>query len=367
MRPSNRPPVPWPGAPRRLSPRTRNARGSRASPHRDHRRRPVPCVRAGHGGASAAAARRSRLPRWRVSLIGPYTVGYVANAAIATELAEIGVILLMFGVGIHFSIRDLLAVRAGGRPGRPRPDPGRDHRRAPRSGIAPGLGARRWRGARSVDLGGQHGRPAAGAHRARRAGLRPGPRRRRLAHRRGPVHGRGAGAAAEHRAAARRHRYRTASLVRARSGTWPWRSLARRGLRGHHAGRWARASCRASSTSLRANARGSCSCWRSWRSPWASRTLGYQVFGVSLALGGFLAGAVVSESDLSHQAAADAQPLRDTFSVLFFVSVGMLVDPAWIIANPAAGAAGHGGRHRRQVRSRPTASWSSWDIPSASA
>jgi CPA2 family monovalent cation:H+ antiporter-2 len=62
--------------------------------------------------------------------------------------------------------------------------------------------------------------------------------------------------------------------------------------------------------------------------------LGYLVFGVSLALGGFLAGAVVSDSDLSHQAAAEAYPLRDAFTVLFFVSVGMLVDPAWIIANP---------------------------------
>jgi CPA2 family monovalent cation:H+ antiporter-2 len=61
---------------------------------------------------------------------------------------------------------------------------------------------------------------------------------------------------------------------------------------------------------------------------------GYQVFGVSLALGGFLAGAVVNRSDLSHQASADALPLQDAFSVLFFVSVGMLVDPGWIIAHP---------------------------------
>ena len=58
------------------------------------------------------------------------------------------------------------------------------------------------------------------------------------------------------------------------------------------------------------------------------------VFGVSLALGAFLAGAVIGESDVSHQAAADALPLRDAFAVLFFVSVGMLVDPAFIAANP---------------------------------
>ena len=58
------------------------------------------------------------------------------------------------------------------------------------------------------------------------------------------------------------------------------------------------------------------------------------VFGVSLALGAFLAGLVVSESDMSHQAAADALPLRDAFAVLFFVSVGMLLDPMFLLANP---------------------------------
>jgi CPA2 family monovalent cation:H+ antiporter-2 len=62
--------------------------------------------------------------------------------------------------------------------------------------------------------------------------------------------------------------------------------------------------------------------------------LSFAVFGVSVALGAFLAGVVVSESDMSHQAAADALPLRDAFAVLFFVSVGMLVDPAYLIANP---------------------------------
>jgi monovalent cation:H+ antiporter-2, CPA2 family len=55
------------------------------------------------------------------------------------------------------------------------------------------------------------------------------------------------------------------------------------------------------------------------------------LFGVSLALGAFLAGMVISESDLSHQAAADALPLRDAFAVLFFVSVGMLFHPEFVI------------------------------------
>ena len=50
-------------------------------------------------------------------LAGPFTPGYVADQHLATELAEIGVILLMFGVGLHFSLKDLLAVRTIAVPG----------------------------------------------------------------------------------------------------------------------------------------------------------------------------------------------------------------------------------------------------------
>src|SRR5712691_11742903 len=55
------------------------------------------------------------------------------------------------------------------------------------------------------------------------------------------------------------------------------------------------------------------------------------VFGVSLALGAFLAGIVVSESALSHQVGAEMVPFRETFAVLFFVSVGMLVNPLYVL------------------------------------
>lgn len=58
------------------------------------------------------------------------------------------------------------------------------------------------------------------------------------------------------------------------------------------------------------------------------------LFGVSFALGAFVAGVVISESDLSYRAAADALPLQDAFAVLFFVSVGMLIDPSVIIEQP---------------------------------
>src|SRR5262252_8551154 len=44
-------------------------------------------------------------------IVGPYTPGFVADRALANEFAEIGVILLMFGVGLHFHVKDLLAVR----------------------------------------------------------------------------------------------------------------------------------------------------------------------------------------------------------------------------------------------------------------
>jgi monovalent cation:H+ antiporter-2, CPA2 family len=57
-------------------------------------------------------------------------------------------------------------------------------------------------------------------------------------------------------------------------------------------------------------------------------------FGVSMALGAFLAGMVVGQTEVSHQAAADALPMRDAFAVLFFVSVGMLFDPHAILEEP---------------------------------
>jgi CPA2 family monovalent cation:H+ antiporter-2 len=59
-----------------------------------------------------------------------------------------------------------------------------------------------------------------------------------------------------------------------------------------------------------------------------------RIFGVSFALGAFFAGVVINESDLSHRAATDLQPLQDAFAVLFFVAVGMLFDPAILLRQP---------------------------------
>lgn len=60
-----------------------------------------------------------------------------------------------------------------------------------------------------------------------------------------------------------------------------------------------------------------------------------QLFGVSMALGAFLAGMVVGRSEFSLRAASEALPMRDAFAVLFFVSVGMLLDPMHLLREPA--------------------------------
>lgn len=61
-----------------------------------------------------------------------------------------------------------------------------------------------------------------------------------------------------------------------------------------------------------------------------------ELFGVSFALGAFFAGVVLSESDFGHRAAANSLPLQDAFAVLFFVSVGMLFDPSILVREPLA-------------------------------
>lgn len=63
--------------------------------------------------------------------------------------------------------------------------------------------------------------------------------------------------------------------------------------------------------------------------------IGYtaHLLGLSLAFGAFLAGLVLAESDYAHQALSDVSPLRDLFTLVFFASVGMLIDPSWLLTN----------------------------------
>ena len=65
-------------------------------------------------GALANKLRLSPLVGYLVAgiCVGPFTPGFVADQALANQLAEIGVMLLMFGVGLHFSLKDLMAVKA---------------------------------------------------------------------------------------------------------------------------------------------------------------------------------------------------------------------------------------------------------------
>jgi CPA2 family monovalent cation:H+ antiporter-2 len=264
-------------------------------------------------------------------VIGPFTPGLVADPTVATELAEIGVILLMFGVGIHFSIHDLLAVRSIAIPGALIQTVvsaalgillGSALGWGPGGGLVLGIALSiastvvllRTLGDRQ-ELDTPEGEIAVGwlivedllavlvlvllpsiapilTGSADLATAGPGLL--------------GGVAVALGKAA-----IFALLMIVAGARLVPWLMLvvAREGSR------------ELFSLAVLAIALG-------------IAFVSSSVFGVSFALGAFLAGVVVSESDMSHQAAADALPLRDAFAVLFFVSVGMLLDPAYLAANP---------------------------------
>ena len=287
-------------------------------------------------GLSAAfiagfAARRLRLPSIVGYLLagvalGPFTPGLFADQEVATQLAEIGVILLMFGVGIHFSFRDLLAVRGIAVPGAILQ---MSVVTALGIGLAEILG---WGLAAGVVLG------LSLSISSTIVLLRALTLRNAL----GTVHGRAAigwlivqdiltvlvlvllpsfamivdGASGEVGLAVLlplgEALIKVAALgvivlvVGMRVVPWVLLQVAREG------------SQEMFTLAVLAMAIGLA---------FASSV----VFGVSLALGAFLAGAIISETDLAHKAANDALPLRDAFAVLFFVSVGMLLDPGYLL------------------------------------
>jgi CPA2 family monovalent cation:H+ antiporter-2 len=263
--------------------------------------------------------------------IGPFTPGLFADVEIATELAELGVILLMFGVGIQFSFRDLLAVRSIAIPGAIIQTI---------FGVALGL----WLGwALGWGLGGGLVLGLALSIASTVVLLRTLTDRNELDTTQGHIAvgwlivedllavlvlvllpaaasllgGSDQAAAAggdpllDIAAAIGKAALFAVLMVVAGARIVPWLMLvvARQGSR------------ELFSLAVLAIALG-------------LAFVSSSVFGVSLALGAFLAGAVVGQSDMSHQAAAEALPLRDAFAVLFFVSVGMLLDPAYLVANP---------------------------------
>jgi CPA2 family monovalent cation:H+ antiporter-2 len=264
-------------------------------------------------------------------VIGPFTPGLLADTDIALELAELGVILLMFGVGIHFSIRDLLAVRSIAVPGA-----------IIQMAVSGLFGV--WLGsALGWGVGGGLVLGLALSIASTVVLLRALTDRNELETPQGRIAVgwlivedllavlvlvllptvapllAGSGGADQSAAdalapialAVVKAAVFAVVMVVAGARIVPWLLLvvAREGSR------------ELFTLAVLAIALG-------------IAFIASTVFGVSFALGAFLAGLVVGESDMSHQAAADALPLRDAFAVLFFVSVGMLLDPAYVLANP---------------------------------
>ncbi|GJE76914.1 YbaL family putative K(+) efflux transporter [Methylorubrum suomiense] len=295
------------------------------------------------------AAQRLRLPPLVGYLvagiaIGPFTPGFVGDAALAAQLAELGVILLMFGVGLHFSVKDLMAVRTIALPGAVVQIAAAT---AMGAGLAAafgwGLGAGIVFGlalsvaSTVVLLRALEGRGLLDSDKGRIAVgwlivedlamvlalvLLPA-----LAPSLGGELPQGGDHAAGHAVAqggaSAYGLWTTLGLTLAKVGVFMAVMLiGGRRFVPYLLGLAARTGSRELFTlAVLASAVGIA---------FASSEL----FGVSFALGAFFAGMVLAESDLSHQAAADSLPLQDAFAVLFFVSVGMLFDPGILIREP---------------------------------
>jgi Kef-type K+ transport system, predicted NAD-binding component len=275
-------------------------------------------------------------------LVGPYTPGFVADQALGTELAELGVILLMFGVGLHFSLKDLLSVRALAIPGA-----------VAQIGVATLLGAGLglllgWDTGASLLFG------LALSVASTVVLLKALQDRRLLESERGRI---AVGWLIVEDLAmvlALVLIPAIASLGGVTEGVHdPFVSFVTR-LLGVEIGLWGILGLtvlkiaafvgfmlvvgrRIIPWALHATAHtGSRELFRLAVLAIAlGVALGSAVlFGVSLALGAFFAGMILSESELSHRAANETLPLRDAFAVLFFVSVGMLFDPAILVEQP---------------------------------
>ncbi len=270
-------------------------------------------------------------------LIGPFTPGFVADTQIAAELAEIGVMLLMFGVGLHFSLNDLLEVRKIALPGA-----------VLQIAVATALGggvAWYW----GWGLGGAlvfglalsvastvvllRALEASGALESMNGRIAVGwlivedlamvlvlvllpP----LA---GVLGGAAEGAGTANPAAAGSRLWPTLGLTLVKVAAFIALMLVV-GRRVFPALLWqvAKVGSRELFTLCVVA---------------AAVSIAYgatALFGVSFALGAFFAGMVMRESPFSHRAAEESLPLREAFAVLFFVSVGMLFDPMVLLQRP---------------------------------
>ncbi|HYM02666.1 MAG TPA: YbaL family putative K(+) efflux transporter, partial [Stellaceae bacterium] len=264
-------------------------------------------------------------------VVGPFTPGFVADRYMAGDLAEIGVILLMFGVGLHFSLKDLLSVRAIAVPGA-----------LVQIALATMLGmALAW--ALGWPLGAQLVFGLALSVASTVVLLRALQERRLLETEEGrvavgwlivedlamvltlvllpPAVGLLGGADAA--GASMPEIARAVAITLAKVAAFValmllvGRQVVPRIL--HYV-------AHTGSREL-------------FRLAVLALALGVaygaaEFFGVSFALGAFFAGMVLAESELSHRAAEESLPLRDAFAVLFFVSVGMLFDPLILVRHP---------------------------------
>jgi monovalent cation:H+ antiporter-2, CPA2 family len=266
-------------------------------------------------------------------LVGPFTPGYVADQELAPQLAEIGVILLMFGVGLHFSLKDLMAVRSIA-------IPGAVVQIAAATVMGLGLAAvLGW----SVGAGLVFGLALSVASTV--VLLRALQERRLIETGRGKI-------AVGWLIVEDLAMVLALVLLPALSGVLGGEAPAHQGS-GGVLGAFAVTIGKVVAfvaVMLIVGRR---------LIPWILHRIAHTgsrelfrlavlaialgvafgsaaLFGVSFALGAFFAGMIMAESELSQQAANETLPLRDAFAVLFFVSIGMLFDPMVLLREPLA-------------------------------
>jgi CPA2 family monovalent cation:H+ antiporter-2 len=274
-------------------------------------------------------------------LVGPHTPGFVADQGLAPELAEIGVILLMFGVGLHFSLKDLLSVRGIAVPGA-----------IVQIGFATILG---W------GLGALMGWPTGGSlvfglalSVASTVVLLKALQERRLVEtERGKI-AVGWLIVEDLAMVLALVLIPAAASIGSDHGPVEPLSAAVNRLLGLDMGIGGIIAMTLIKVALFV---GVMLIFGRRVIPWTMHRIAHtgsrelfrlgvlaialgvafgasKLFGVSLALGAFFAGMVLAESELSHRAAQESLPLRDAFAVLFFVSVGMLFDPHILVDKP---------------------------------
>lgn len=261
--------------------------------------------------------------------VGPFTPGYVADQPLANQLAEIGVILLMFGVGLHFSLKDLMAVRKIAIPG----------------AVAQILAATLMGTGMATLLGWPIGGGIVFGLALSVAStvvlLRALQERRLIETERGRI---AVGWLIVEDLAMVLALVLIPAVTEALSGDSGGGLLGMAGALGLTLGKVG-----AFIALMLIVGRRVIPWVLHWTAHTGSRELfrlavlaialgvafgSAELFGVSFALGAFFAGMIMSESELSQQAANETLPLRDAFAVLFFVSIGMLFNPMILIQHP---------------------------------